>query len=93
MENLEKINELINNKKYVEAKEELAKLIHGDEKDAEALKLLGLCHINLGEFKEGQGVFETVVKYKTMPQAGFILQVVMTIKMIICTQFQHMKKF
>ena len=34
MENLEKINELINNKKYVEAKEELAKLIHGDEKDA-----------------------------------------------------------
>lgn len=73
MENLEKINELINNKKYVEAKEELAKLIHGDEKDAEALKLLGLCHINLGEFKEGQGVFETVVKYKDDATSWFYL--------------------
>ena len=64
MENLEKINQLIADKKFEEAKQELTGLIHGDEKDVEALKLLGLCHINLNEFKEGQSVFETVVKYK-----------------------------
>ena len=63
MENLDRINELINNKKYTEAKEELKSLITDEEKDAQALKLLGLCHINLNEYKEGQAVFETVVKY------------------------------
>ena len=47
MENLDRINELINNKKYAEAKEELKALISDEEKDVEALKLLGLCHINL----------------------------------------------
>ena len=58
MENLDRINELINNKKYTEAKEELKALITDEEKDAQALKLLGLCHINLNEYKEGQAVFE-----------------------------------
>lgn len=37
------------------------------------MKLLGLCHINLGEFKEGQGVFETVVKYKDDATSWFYL--------------------
>lgn len=73
MENLDKINELINSKKYTEAKKELEALIHGDEKDVEALKLLGLCHINLNEFKEGQAVFETVVKYKDDATSWFYL--------------------
>ena len=73
MENLDKINELINNKKYKEAKEELKSIIHDEEKDAEALKLLGLCHINLNEFKEGQGVFETVVKYRDDATSWFYL--------------------
>lgn len=73
MENLEKINQLIADKKFEEAKQELAGLIHGDEKDVEALKLLGLCHINLNEFKEGQSVFETVVKYKDDASSWFYL--------------------
>ena len=73
MENLDIINELLNEKKYEEAKDELSKLLHGDEKDVEALKLLGLCHINLGEYKEGQNVFETVVKYKDDATSWFYL--------------------
>ncbi len=73
MENLDNINELINSKKYEEAKKELEKLIHNDEKDVEALKLLGLCHINLNEYKEGQAVFETVVKYKDDATSWFYL--------------------
>lgn len=74
MENLDKINELINAKKYEEAKKALESLTNdNDEKDIEALKLLGLCHINLNEFKEGQAVFETVVKYKDDATSWFYL--------------------
>lgn len=74
MENLDKINELINAKKYEEAKKALEPLTNdNDEKDIEALKLLGLCHINLNEFKEGQAVFETVVKYKDDATSWFYL--------------------
>lgn len=73
MENMEKINGLIENKEYKEAKELLQELLTGDEKDAEALKLLGLCHVNLGEYKEGQSVFETVVKYKDDATSWFYL--------------------
>ena len=73
MENLDRINELIQEKKFEQAKKELKNIIKDDEKDAEALKMLGLCHINLGEFKEGQGVFETVVKYKDDATSWFYL--------------------
>ena len=65
MENMEKINGLIENKEYEEAKKLLQELLTGDEKDVEALKLLGLCHVNLGEYKEGQSVFETVFGRKS----------------------------
>jgi len=64
MENLDKINELISDKKFEEAKKELVSIVEKDEKDFEALKLLGLCHINLGEFKKGEGVIENVIKNK-----------------------------
>ncbi len=73
MENLDKINELISDKKFEEAKKELVSIVEKDEKDFEALKLLGLCHINLGEFKEGQAVFETVIKYKIDAVSWFYL--------------------
>ena len=73
MENLDRINELIQEKNFEQAKKELKKIIKDDEKDAEAFKMLGLCHINLGEFKEGQGVFETVVKYKDDATSWFYL--------------------
>ena len=73
MENLDRINGLISNKEYEKAIEELTPIIHGDEKDAEALKLLGLCYMNLNRYKEGQGVFETVVKYKDDATSWFYL--------------------
>lgn len=70
---MEKINELINNNEFALAKQELLKILKDDEKNIEALKLLGLCHVNLGEFKEGQGVFETVVKYNDDATSWFYL--------------------
>lgn len=70
---MEKINELINNKEFALAKNELLKVIENDEKNIEALKLLGLCHINLDEFKDGQAVFETVVKYNDDATSWFYL--------------------
>lgn len=73
MDNLEKINELINNKEFAQAKEDLQKILEEDEKNIEALKLLGLCHINLEEYKEGQAIFETVVKYKDDASSWFYL--------------------
>ena len=73
MENLDKINELIKDKKFEDAKKELIAVIKDDEKNIEALKMLGLCCINLGEYKEGQGIFETVVKYKDDATSWFYL--------------------
>lgn len=70
---MEKINELINNKEFTLAKQELLKILEEDEKNIEALKLLGLCHVNLGEFKDGQAVFETVVKYNDDATSWFYL--------------------
>ena len=60
---MEEINKLITDKEFVQAKDELLKICEKDSKDFEALKLLGLCYLNLDEFKEGKNVFETVVKY------------------------------
>jgi len=62
--NLDKINELISSKEFEEAKNQLNEFITADETNIEALKLLGLCNVNLGLYKEGQNNFETVVKYK-----------------------------
>jgi tetratricopeptide (TPR) repeat protein len=62
---LEKINELISNKNFEEAKVALLQILQNDEHDIEALKLLGLCNVNLGLFTEGKSNFETVVKYKS----------------------------
>ncbi len=73
MENLDSINQLINDKKFEEAKNGLLEILKSDEKNIEALKLLGLCYINLNEFKEGQSVFETVVKYKDDASSWFYL--------------------
>lgn len=71
--NLDIINQLVSEKKFEEAKELLAEFLDKDEKNVEALKLLGLCHVNLNEFKEGQSVFETVVKYKDDASSWFYL--------------------
>ena len=44
---LEQINELISDKKFEEAQNSLKELLHDDEKNIEALKLSGLCNVNL----------------------------------------------
>lgn len=62
--NLNEINQLLSEKKFEEAKKELEKHHLDEEKDIEAVKLLGLCNVNLNLFKEGQSNFETVVKYR-----------------------------
>jgi len=62
--NLDKINELISLKEFENAKVELEKFLALESDNIEALKLLGLCNVNLGCFPEGRKNFETVVKYK-----------------------------
>ena len=47
---MKNIEELINKKEFATAKEELLKILEKDEKNIEALKLLGLCYVNLGEY-------------------------------------------
>ena len=60
---MEKINELITDNKFEQAKERLEEVLRTNPKNIEALKLLGLCYVNLEKYKEGQSIFETVVKY------------------------------
>lgn len=62
--NLEKINELISQKEFEVAKNELDQLLITNQDNVEVLKLLGLCNVNLGLYEEGRKNFETVVKYK-----------------------------
>ena len=73
METLENIQELLNKKDFETAKKELINIIEKDEKNIEALKLLGLCHINLEDYKSGQDVFETVIKYNDDATSWFYL--------------------
>lgn len=61
---LDLINDLIAQKEFESAKVALEELLKTDEKNIEALKLLGLCNVNLGNFEAGKNNFETVVKYK-----------------------------
>jgi len=61
---LNEINELIGQEEFASAKVQLEELLQTDEHNIEALKMLGLCNINLKLFEEGRTIFETVVKYK-----------------------------
>jgi tetratricopeptide (TPR) repeat protein len=62
--NLDKINELIAQNNFEQAKIDLGQLLEADVNNIEALKLMGLCNINLGLFNQGKTNFETVVKYR-----------------------------
>lgn len=73
MENVEQIQEFIAKKDFESAKQELVKFTENNEKDVEALKLLGLCYVNLGQYKEGKQVFETVIKYSDDATSWFYL--------------------
>ena len=61
---LDKINEQISNKEFESAKIQLEDLLKEDEHNIEAMKMLGLCNVNLKLYDEGRAIFETVVKYK-----------------------------
>ena len=61
---LDEINALISDKKFEEAQKALKKLLQKDERNIEAIKLSGLCNVNLEKFDDGRKDFETVVKYK-----------------------------
>ena len=73
MDNLDYIQGLITDKDFNQAEKELLKHLQENEKDKEALKLLGLCYVNLGKYKEGQDIFETVVKYSDDATSWFYL--------------------
>ena len=51
MDNLDYIQGLITDKDFNQAEKELLKHLQENEKDKEALKLLGLCYVNLGNTK------------------------------------------
>lgn len=61
---LDEVSNLIEEHKFEEAKEMLMQQDIEAEQNVEAVKLLGLCNINLDLYKEAQSNFETVVKYK-----------------------------
>ena len=63
IECMEEINKLITDKNFEVAKVKLKNILDQDEKNLEALKLLGLCYVNLEQFEEGKNIYETVVKY------------------------------
>ena len=61
--NLNEINELIGEKDFAQAKIQLEEFLKDDEFNVEALKMLGLCNLNLELYEQGKTNFETVVKY------------------------------
>lgn len=61
---LDEVSSLIEEHKFEEARTKLLQLDIDNEKNIEAVKLLGLCNINLDLYKEAQANFETVVKYR-----------------------------
>ena len=60
---LDEINQLVVKRSLKKQKRNWKKYNLDEEKETEALKLLGLCNVNLEKYKEGQSNFETVVKY------------------------------
>ena len=62
MKNLEEIQDLIAEKSFSEAKNELITYLETNPDDIEATKLLGLMNVNLNLFKEGAEIFEKVIK-------------------------------
>jgi len=66
MEALESIEKLINDKDFGKAKLLLDGILEKEPGNTEALKLHGLCCVNLDLFDEGRKDFETVVKF--MPE-------------------------
>ena len=65
MADIERINELVGNKEFEEAKLLIEEYNEEDLKNPEALKLAGLVEVNLKNWTEAKKYFETVVKYES----------------------------
>lgn len=61
---LTEITNMVARKEFQQARELLVNIAADDEQHIEELKLLGLCNVNLENYKEGQSNYETVVKYR-----------------------------
>ena len=57
-----KANELISEKKFEEARTLIQSNLHPDSNDIEAIKLLGLCNVNLKCTNQAIEAFETVIR-------------------------------
>src|SRR5574344_911789 len=60
--NLDKINEMVAENNFESAKENLTEFLKNDPENLEAIKLLGLCNVNLGLFSEGLKNFNFAIK-------------------------------
>ena len=63
MADIVRINELIGNKEFEEAKILLDEALKEDAENVELLKLAGLTYVNLGQWSEACKYFESAVKY------------------------------
>ena len=63
MTDINRINELVGNKEFEEAKLQINEALQSDSNNVELLKLAGLTAVNLNEWVEAQKYFETVVKF------------------------------
>lgn len=61
---IDKINELVGNNEFEEAKKLLEEALKEDGENPELIKLSGLVSVNLEEWQNARSAFETVVKYK-----------------------------
>ena len=64
MSNIDEINELVGNEKFLEAKNLLESILDKDTNDIELLKLAGLTYVNLEEWENAKKYFESVVKFE-----------------------------
>ena len=61
---IDKIYKLIDNKEYAHAKELIMEILHKDDKDIEAWKLLALCEVNVENYDDARQILEDVIKFK-----------------------------
>jgi len=65
MADLDKINQLVSNKDFIEAKELIIEALKEEPSNIELIKLGGLVSVNLMEWQEARQYFETVIKYES----------------------------
>ena len=63
MSNIEKINDLVGEKKFKEARALIDEIESQKSNDIDLLKLSGLVYVNLSDWEKAKKEFETVIKY------------------------------